>query len=71
VKLQNKRAIITAAASGMGKAGVERFAKEGATVVAVDIDKAKLDEVVNAVKAAGGAARASDDQLESWGFRLG
>jgi len=55
----------------MGKAGVERFAKEGATVVAVDIDKAKLDEVVNAVKAAGGAARASDDQLESWGFRLG
>jgi len=56
MRLQNKRAIITAAASGMGKAGVERFAKEGATVVAVDIDKAKLDEVVNAVKAAGGAA---------------
>lgn len=56
MRLQGKRAIITAAASGMGRAGVEAFAREGAHVVAVDIDQAKLDEVVAAVTAAGGRA---------------
>lgn len=50
VRLQNKLAVITAAASGMGKAGVELFLREGANVCAVDINapalaalKAELD----------------------------
>jgi len=50
VRLQNKLAVITAAASGMGRAGVELFLREGATVCAVDINaqalaalKAELD----------------------------
>ena len=33
MRLDNKLAIVTAAASGMGRAGVERFVREGARVV--------------------------------------
>ncbi len=50
MRLANKLAIITAAASGMGRAGVELFLREGASVCAVDINadalaalKAELD----------------------------
>jgi 3-oxoacyl-[acyl-carrier protein] reductase len=42
-RLHGKIAIITGGASGMGKASVERFLTEGATVVAVDLDQDKLD----------------------------
>lgn len=56
MRLMNKRAIITAAASGMGRAGCEVFAREGATVFAIDIDQKRLNEVVSAVEAAGGKA---------------
>ena len=54
MRLKNKRVVITAAASGMGRAGCHLFAREGATVVAVDIDQARLDETVAAVTAEGG-----------------
>jgi NAD(P)-dependent dehydrogenase (short-subunit alcohol dehydrogenase family) len=54
MRLKSKLAVITAAASGMGRAGCEVFAREGATVFAVDIDARRLDEVVTSVTAAGG-----------------
>jgi NAD(P)-dependent dehydrogenase (short-subunit alcohol dehydrogenase family) len=38
MRLRNKCAIITAAASGMGRAGVEVFCREGARVAAIDIN---------------------------------
>ena len=41
-RLAGKVALITAAASGIGRASAERFAQEGATVHAVDIDEAGL-----------------------------
>ena len=41
-RLAGKVALITAAASGIGRASAERFAAEGATVHAVDIDEAGL-----------------------------
>ena len=57
MRLKNKLAIITAAASGMGKAGVELFVREGAKVAAVDINesalaalKAELGDAVVTVK---------------------
>ena len=57
MRLKGKLAVITAAASGMGAAGCEIFAREGATVAAVDIDKERLDAVVSLVEKAGGRAR--------------
>ena len=46
MRLEGKLAAITAAASGMGRAGVERFVREGARVAAIDISAAALDGLV-------------------------
>lgn len=47
MRLNNKLAVITAAASGMGRAGVRKFLSEGATIAAVDIDRGRLDDLVS------------------------
>jgi len=44
-RLQGKRAFITAAAQGIGRASAEAFAREGAEVIATDIDREKLSEL--------------------------
>lgn len=44
-RLAGKTATITAAAQGIGRATAEAFAAEGATVIATDIDAAKLAEL--------------------------
>jgi 2-keto-3-deoxy-L-fuconate dehydrogenase len=41
-RLGGKRAVVTAAAQGIGRASAELFAREGAEVVATDIDEAAL-----------------------------
>lgn len=46
MRLQGKLAIVTAAASGMGRAGVERFVREGARVAAIDISAEALEALV-------------------------
>ena len=56
MRMANKIGIITAAGSGMGKAAALRFAKEGAAVGVVDIDKAAVDAVVAEIKKGGGKA---------------
>ena len=56
MRLDNKIGIVTAAASGMGRAGALRFAREGAAVGVVDIDQAGVDAVVGEITAAGGRA---------------
>lgn len=45
MRLANKLAVVTAAASGMGRAGVELFLKEGAKVVAVDVNADALAQL--------------------------
>jgi meso-butanediol dehydrogenase/(S,S)-butanediol dehydrogenase/diacetyl reductase len=55
VKLENKVAIITGAAAGIGAATARLFCKEGAKVVAVDIDQATLDKTVAAITKEGSA----------------
>lgn len=49
MRLANKLAVVTAAASGMGRAGVEAFVREGAQVVAVDINEEALLDLASAV----------------------
>lgn len=56
MKLKNKVAIVTGAASGMGKAIAIRFAKEGAKVVLSDINEKVLDEAVKLIASDGGTA---------------
>ena len=53
MRLKDKCAIITAAASGMGRAGVERFAREGARVAAVDINAEALAALAAHMQAQG------------------
>lgn len=55
-KLENKTAIVTGAASGMGLAIAKLFALEGANVVAADLKQTEVDKVVAEITAAGGKA---------------
>jgi NAD(P)-dependent dehydrogenase (short-subunit alcohol dehydrogenase family) len=52
--LQDKTAIITGAAAGIGAASAALFANEGAKVVAVDIDCELLNQVSSQIEKAGG-----------------
>lgn len=56
MRLENKIAIITAGASGMGKAGAHLFAKEGATVNILDINQENGESVVAEIRKNGGKA---------------
>src|SRR5210317_1116262 len=55
-RLKGKDAIITGAASGIGKATAVLFAKAGARLALADIDAAGLKEVANLIAEAGGTA---------------
>jgi len=46
-RLQGKRAFVTAAAVGIGRACAVAFAREGATVIATDIDESRLGALRN------------------------
>lgn len=54
MKLKNKSVVVTGASSGMGKAIVERFAKEGANIIAVARRRERLEELADALKEGGG-----------------
>ncbi|WDH96897.1 glucose 1-dehydrogenase [Paenibacillus urinalis] len=68
-RLTGKVAIITGAASGMGLAGAQLFASEGAKVVATDVVQDVLQEKVNEIIASGGdavALKLDVSNPESW-----
>lgn len=57
-KLDGKVAIVTGAASGMGKAIAELYAKEGAKVIVADLNGEGAEAVVKGIKDNGGEAKA-------------
>jgi NAD(P)-dependent dehydrogenase (short-subunit alcohol dehydrogenase family) len=58
MRLQGKLAVVTAGASGMGRAGALLFAREGAKVAIIDVNEAAAIQVADEIAAAGGAAYA-------------
>ena len=56
MRFGDKVAVITAAASGIGRATADILAAEGAVVIGVDTDETRLDAAVAAISRAGGRA---------------
>lgn len=81
LRLRDKVALVTGAASGIGRATALRFAAEGARVVAVDLNETAMHETVAQIEADGGQAmsvaadvsavtdvqRAITGSIEHWG----
>lgn len=65
MRLEGKVAIVTGAASGMGKAIAEGYASEGAKVVVSDLNLEGANAVAEAIKATGGEAFAIQTNVTS------
>lgn len=53
-KFEEKTVLITGAGAGMGRASAQKFAKEGAFIVAIDLNEDAASETIELVKKEGG-----------------
>lgn len=71
-RLEGKRAIVTGAGSGIGRASAVLFAAEGAAVLVVDRDGAAVQATVDEIRGCGGRAEAAvadvADEMQVAGF---
>ena len=67
LKLEGKVAVVTGAASGMGKAIAELYAAEGAKVVVADLNLEGAEAVVEGITAKGGTAKAVKSNVAKQG----
>jgi NAD(P)-dependent dehydrogenase (short-subunit alcohol dehydrogenase family) len=58
MRFTDRVAVITASASGIGRATAEIMGSEGAIVIGVDTDQSRLEAAVGAIRDAGGQAHA-------------
>ncbi|ACB86293.1 3-oxoacyl-ACP reductase FabG [Natranaerobius thermophilus] len=58
MKLQDKVALITGGAAGIGKVTAQKFVDEGAKVIICDVEEETLSETRNALSASGGSIEA-------------
>ena len=65
MRLEGKRALVTGAASGFGEAIAKTYAREGAKVAVVDINKAGAERVAGEIAEAGGTAIAVECDVSS------
>ena len=63
--IKGKTALITGAASGMGRATAHLFAREGANVAVTDLKQEAVDTVVDEIKTAG------IDHVKGWALDVG
>lgn len=56
MRFENKIALVTGGASGLGLASAKSFAREGATVAILDVDRKNGPKAVEEIEAAGGKA---------------
>jgi NAD(P)-dependent dehydrogenase (short-subunit alcohol dehydrogenase family) len=68
MRMANKIGLVTAAGSGMGRAGAITFAREGAGVAVVDLNKAAAEAVAHDITSAGGRAIALSGDLRDDAF---
>jgi NAD(P)-dependent dehydrogenase (short-subunit alcohol dehydrogenase family) len=65
-RFENKVAIVTGAAGGIGRAVAVRLARDGAKVLASDLKDAPIDETAAAVEAAGGEVATAAHDVTRW-----
>lgn len=68
MRMHNKIGLVTAAGSGMGRAGVLTFAREGASVAVVDLNKEAAESAAHEITSAGGKAIALSGDLRDDDF---